>query len=138
MRALLSHPILIGTTNDIIYRKDKDSKRRQRMQSITNRYWRNNNYINDNNRNLNVNIRDDDVNANGNDVSTPIQQRNTPNQNSLTYDAALTVHDPFHGSGKTALITAIARSVLHCQAVHIVNGSTLFLPNLEQMVLIWH
>lgn len=41
-------------------------------------------------------------------------------------DSALTVHDPTHGSGKTTLMATIARTKLKCNAVHVINASTLF------------
>ena len=42
-----------------------------------------------------------------------------------SHEGALTVYNNIHGSGKTALVTAIARSVLKCQAVHIINATNL-------------
>jgi hypothetical protein len=107
MKALLSHHILVGTTNDAVHNRKQDNSRRERLRNTTAKYW-------------------GSCETKKADEKESRHDKRNPKQNDFGRDGALTVHDPIHGSGKTSLVIAIARSVLKCQAVHVLNGSSLF------------
>jgi len=110
MKALMSRPILIGTTSDSIQNLERECKRNDRLKKSIDSFWRDHGLSN---------------------VATPKSFHHQNNsQSKITEkflpDGALTVHDPNHGYGKTALVKAIARSVLKCDAVHVINGGSFF------------
>lgn len=103
MKALLSEPVTVGTTHYAKPFLSKNVKCKNKLHKAATEYWQSNTF-------------------HQNDLSRGDNRLKTSNFNR---DGALTVYDYTHGSGKTALVKAIARSVLNCQAVHVISGSTL-------------
>jgi hypothetical protein len=115
MKMLLSTGISVGTTSDALQNIERKRTRRKRMQTRVDRYWDQQRSIFDS-------------------TWTSVSSEVPPPQNQVTKEAelkalfshgALTVHCPQNGSGKTLLVSTIARSILKCRT-HVLNGSVLF------------
>jgi len=117
MKALLCNHIFIGTTKDALYHRQKSKQRLNRLYKATTKYW------GANMSNM-LDIQDESRSSLTSVAETASKSKRV--HNDFCYCGALTVHDPIQGSGKSALVTAIARSILKCQAIHVVNGSVFF------------
>ena len=107
MNRLLSNPILIGTTSDAYNHRTKNVKCGDKMCKAVNLHR----------MALVVDHKEE----------TSLRHQNSMTRTSdFGDDVALTVYNDICGSSKTALVTAIARSVDNCHKVHVLNGSTIF------------
>ncbi len=116
MKALLKDCIFIGTTKDAFYREEKEKKRINRLHKATSQYW------GENMSNIG-NIRDTRDSSISSVVQNLLSSKNA--EEDFCCHGALTVYDPTQRSGKSSLVTAIARSVLNCRT-YVLNGSVLF------------
>jgi len=101
----LSQPIRIGTTSDALWRRKKQQSRRARIGDAAKRQCQTKK------RPLRT--------------STSIHQQTTTSLPSLVRDGALLVHDQNHGTGKTALVQYVARNLLKCDSVHVLQPGAL-------------
>eukprot|EP00554_Chaetoceros_debilis_P001230 CAMPEP_0194096528 /NCGR_PEP_ID=MMETSP0149-20130528/57387_1 /TAXON_ID=122233 /ORGANISM="Chaetoceros debilis, Strain MM31A-1" /LENGTH=1231 /DNA_ID=CAMNT_0038782503 /DNA_START=194 /DNA_END=3889 /DNA_ORIENTATION=- len=102
--------IRVGTTPNAISTWDEQYKRRTRMKSMLRRRRSGVKSISSSSPRSNTNNEKKDMDLNI----------------GLSFGGALTVHNPHHGSGKTLLVSTLARHVLHCHHVHTINAATLF------------
>jgi len=106
MRLLMERQIMVGTTDDAVSLWQEDKRRRKRIDRAL-----------DTILSLNKNFSKDVTSQNKDDDTF---------DHGFLQDGALTVHDPTHGSGKSTLVATIARTKLNCNAIHMINVSTLF------------
>ena len=97
---------MVGTTDDAVSLWQEDKRRRKRIDRALDSI-------------LALNEKS------SNEVTSQNNHDNTFDHGFLQ-DGALTVHDPTHGSGKSTLVATIARTKLNCNAIHMINASTLF------------
>lgn len=102
MKKLLFEPITVSTTQNSTQYFKRSREMKDRLYSSIKQYW---GCCHDESKNIGI--------------SKSLMGSMT------SHEGALTVYNNIHGSGKTALVTAIARSVLKCQAVHIINATNL-------------
>ena len=107
MNRLLSNPILIGTTCDAYKHRTKNVKNNEKMCKA-------------------VNLHKMTTVVDHKEEIVLRHQNSMTGTNDFGDDVALTVYNDNCGSSKTALVTAIARSVVNCHKVHVLNGSTIF------------
>lgn len=101
----MSKPILVGTSNDVTRFHQYNCKHQQSYHGMIDKYW----------------ARED-----SSDMNRRENKKSAKQQRNVLLDGALTVFDSSHNSGKTALVTAIARSLLHCESVNVLSGAHLF------------
>ena len=116
MKMLLSNVISIGTTSDALQNRKWNNMKRNRMQVRLDRYWDRHKSVVGSSGAL---VTNDEPPPTKNEVPKEAALK------ALFSHGALTVHCPHNASGKTSLVSTIARSTLKCQT-HVLNGSTLF------------
>ena len=102
MKMLMESQVVVGTTYDAIDQWNEGRRRHDRMLNAL-----------------------DAITTHTSD-GRHAEEKKDEDANEFLRDGALTVHDPLNCSGKTTLVATIAVQELKCQAVHIVNATTLF------------
>ena len=114
MSLLLAQPVSIGTTTDAFVAMRKRQRRETAIRGALD------SYVRSKGSNASSHAMKPSGAHHKNDVSSA-----TKVPLSLLREGALIVHSPNHGAGKTLLVQAIAQERLKCQAIHIIQPTSL-------------
>ena len=109
MSSQLSQPIAIGTTEDAIWLRNRQQIRRIKLVKALQRHCC------QSTRTQGFPPKDKQLNNLATNSSLP----------SIMRDGALLLHCPNHGTGKTALVKYVAKNLLDCDAVHVLQPGAL-------------
>ena len=117
MQALLEREVLVGTTDDALALSEtKRTRRRRRRGALQSHLLKSSSSAATDTASIRY--------ASG--FTANVATEATNSCSNLFRDGALTVHNPYELSGKTLLVETLARHVLKCSAVHILDSTTLF------------
>jgi len=115
MHLLLSRTVYIGTTRDTFHNVHEKLNHRFNMRKSIQRFWR-------------IKNKEEEEYHRRTWTTKSTDQLNYTYSNILSTMnyGALTVYNPHAASGKTTLVSYIARKILKCNRVHILNGAAIF------------
>jgi len=117
MQALLEREVLVGTTDDAIALWEAKKARSQRRLTSLKSHLMKQSLVSG----------EASLQQTGKSGSKRIADSNTTDScSNLFHDGALMVHNQYDYGGKTLLVETLARHVLKCSAVHVIDGNTLF------------
>lgn len=119
MSMLLAQPISVGTTADALALKRKHEHRKRAINGAIGSYIQSKDSAGD------FPAAQSPDRSQNTSVTTSNTTKMTSNVPSSLREGALIVHSPNHGAGKTLLVRAIAQERLKCQAIHIIQPSSL-------------
>jgi len=112
MQALLEREVLVGTTDDAFALMEaRKSRSRRRMASLKSHLLKQSLAPEEASLRQTSGLKSNDATSSG---------------SNLFRDGGLTVHNQYDTCGKTLLVETLARHVLKCSAVHVLDGNTLF------------
>ena len=117
MQALLEREVLVGTTDDALALWEAKRTRHRRRRGALQSHLL---------KSLSSTATDTASIRHASGFTANNTADATNSCSNLFRDGALTVHNPYELSGKTLLVETLARHVLKCSAVHILDSTTLF------------
>ena len=113
MHMLLSRAVHVGTTLDAFDTFNVQVQQRSQRQKSLRKFWGK------------CNLSNEECSKTPTPMKYPSESDTTNVHSAINY-GALTVHDSCTGSGKTTLVSLIARKILKCKRVHIINVGAIF------------